>query len=289
MDKEKNEIQENLEIKELKLKISSLEKNKPYGLVWEEKNENVDNVIKSNLPIFKELENKSITSNHENNNILINGENYYALISLSYTHSNSIDLIYIDPPYNTGNKDFIYNDNFVEREDLYRHSKWLTFINKRLILAKQLLNDDGLIFISIGEDEYAQLKLLCDQIFGESNYVTNFLWEKTQHFGRQKINFYSNADFILCYAKNLKSSSGLKELLVEKIKNNLEDAPLYNASNPINEITFPKKSVKFRIPDGTYTNSQDEKFKLLSKVIVKKGLNENEFRLSLNLGGLLIK
>ena len=279
MDKEKNEEQENLEIKELKLKISSLEKNKPYGLVWEEKNENVDSVINSNLPIFKELENRSITTNHENNNILINGENYHALISLSYTHSNSIDLIYIDPPYNTGNKDFIYNDNFVEREDLYRHSKWLTFINKRLILAKQLLNDDGLIFISIGEDEYAQLKLLCDQIFGESNYVTNFLWEKTQHFGRQKVNFYSNADFILCYAKNLKSSSGLKELLVEKIKNNLEDAPLYNASNPINEITFPKKSVEFRIPDGTYTKSQDEKFKLLSKVIVKNGLNENEFRL----------
>lgn len=79
-------------------------------------------------------------------------------------------MIYIDPPYNTGNKDFIYNDNYVDKEDSYRHSKWLSFMQKRLELAKNLLKDDGVIFISIDDNEFAQLKLLCDEIFGERNF-----------------------------------------------------------------------------------------------------------------------
>ena len=85
-------------------------------------------------------------------------------------------MIYIDPPYNTGNKDFIYNDAYVDKEDSYRHSKWLSFMNKRLQLAKNLLKDDGVIFISIDDNEFAQLKLLCDSIFGENILIETLIF-----------------------------------------------------------------------------------------------------------------
>jgi adenine-specific DNA-methyltransferase len=84
--------------------------------------------------------------------ILIEGDNYHALTALNYTHAGKIDVIYIDPPYNTGNKDFVYNDSFVDKEDAYRHSKWLSFMAARLELAKNLLKDTGVIFISIDRD-----------------------------------------------------------------------------------------------------------------------------------------
>src|SRR5699024_8677917 len=82
-----------------------------------------------------------------------------------------IDVIYIDPPYNTGNKDFIYNDRYVDKEDSYRHSKWLSFMEKRLRIAQELLSDTGVMFISIDDNEVAQLKLLCDDIFKIENVL----------------------------------------------------------------------------------------------------------------------
>jgi len=258
--------------------IEKLESRKKYGLIWDEEKtkEQFEKESENALPILKEVKSKEIKTDLINpTNILIEGDNYHALSVLNYTHQGKIDIIYIDPPYNTGNKDFKYNDDFVDKEDSYRHSKWLSFMSKRLRLAKSLLQDDGVIFISIGEDEIAQLKLLCNEIFGEKNFITNFVWEKTQHFGRQKVNSYSNADYILCYAKHL-NNSGLKELLVESIKEEHEDAPLYNASNPVNTLTIPAKKVIFNIPDGEYTRTTDEKYKLEQKVIVKNGKNKNE-------------
>lgn len=260
------------EIERLK---KELKKKKKYGLVWEDKPEDVVEMCKEKLPVLKEVKSKEIiTDKNKPVNLLIEGDNYHALSVLNYTHKGKIDVIYIDPPYNTGNKDFKYNDKFVDKEDSFRHSKWLAFISKRLHLAKSLLSKDGVIFISIGEDEIAQLKLLCNEVFGEKNYITNFIWEKTQHFGRQKVNSYSNADYILCYAKQL-NNSGLKELLVESIKEEHEDAPLYNASNPVNTLTIPAKKVIFNIPDGEYTQTTDEKYKLIQKVVVKNGKNKN--------------
>ena len=255
-----------------------LKKKKKYGLVWdsEREPEKVVEMCKEKFPVLKEVKVKEIiTDKNKPINLLIEGDNYHALSVLNYTHKKKIDVIYIDPPYNTGNKDFIYNDHYIDREDSYRHSKWLSFIEKRLRLAKNLLKNDGLIFISIGEDELAQLKIVCNDIFGEKNYITNFIWEKTQHFGRQKVNFYSNVDYILCYAKQLNNLK-IKELLVERIKEEHEDAPLYNASNPTNTLTFPPKTVTFNISDGEYTETTDDKYELLSKAIVKKGKNRNE-------------
>jgi len=158
------------EIERLK---KELKKRKKYGLVWEDKLEEVVEMCKEKLPVLQEIKNKEIiTDKNKPVNLLIEGDNYHALSVLNYTHAGKIDVIYIDPPYNTGNKDFIFNDRYVDREDAYRHSKWLSFMEKRLKLAKNLLKDTGVIFISIDDNEVAQLKLLMDHpdLFGEQNF-----------------------------------------------------------------------------------------------------------------------
>ncbi len=204
---------------------------------------------------------------------LIKSENYQALITLLPKYREKVQTIYIDPPYNTGSDGFPYKDS-------YKHSSWLTMMENRLKIARGLLEEDGVIFVSIDDHEVNNLTALLNTIFEESNKITTFCWEKTHHFGRQKKNFWTNRDFIICYAKELYSSSGeLKNLLVENIKTELEDAPLYNASNSPIELTFPPGSVKFNIPDGTYKKSTDEKYTLLQPVTIKQGRNINPLKL----------
>ena len=165
---------------EEKSAIIDLLKQKKYGLVWENKPEDVEERLRAELPVLKEVKDKALLDggDYAPNHILIEGDNLEALTALTYTHENSVDVIYIDPPYNTGNKDFVYNDSFVDSEDGYRHSKWLSFMDKRLRIAKRLLSDHGVIFISIDDNEQANLKLLCDEIFGERNFVAKFDWRK---------------------------------------------------------------------------------------------------------------
>lgn len=160
--------------------IKLLRSQKKYGLVWEDKPEDAEQRMVNEQPVLVEVPERAILSDDAEapNHILIEGDNLEALTTLSYTHAGKIDVIYIDPPYNTGNKDFIYNDSFVDKEDGYRHSKWLSFMNKRLKIAKNLLSDKGVIFISIDDNEQAPLKLLCDEIFGERNFVAKFDWRK---------------------------------------------------------------------------------------------------------------
>lgn len=146
---------------------------KKYGLIWEEHQERVDKELETQIPTFEEIKDKEIISNENDKfNFLLEGDNLHSLYLLEKTHKEKIDVIYIDPPYNTGSKDFIYNDKIIDDEDGYRHSKWLSFMEKRLKIAKNLLNDNGLIFISIDDNEIAQLKLLCDDIFGEINRLS---------------------------------------------------------------------------------------------------------------------
>jgi len=155
---------------------------KKYGIVWDEERipEKVVSDCQTHLPVLTEIKEKEIiTNNDELTHLLIEGDNYHALSVLNYTHYNKINIIYIDPPYNRGEKDFIYNDKYVEKDDTYKHSKWLNFMNKRLELAKELLTDDGVIFISIDDNEVAQLKMLCDKIFGENNFVGQWNWFKS--------------------------------------------------------------------------------------------------------------
>ena len=160
--------------------LKLLHSQKKYGLVWEDKPEEIETRLQDELPVLEEVPSRAIVSDCPDapNHILIEGDNLEALTALSYTHAGKIDVIYIDPPYNTGNKDFVYNDSFVDRENGYRHSKWLSFMNKRLKIAKGLLSDKGVIFISIDDNEQAQLKLLCDEIFGERNFIAKFDWRK---------------------------------------------------------------------------------------------------------------
>lgn len=120
---------------------------------------------------------------------------------MAYTHEGKIDIIYIDPPYNTGNKDFIYNDSYVDKEDSYRHSKWLSFMSRRLKIAKKLLSDRGVIFISIDDNEQAQLKLLCDETFGENNFLSEIMWHKNYASANDSKTFSKVLDYILAYRK----------------------------------------------------------------------------------------
>ena len=172
---------------ELIEKIKELEKAKKYGLGWEEKTEDVVKQCQKELPVLIETKDKAIFTDKEKpTNILIEGDNYHALSVLNYTHAGKIDVIYIDPPYNTGSKDFIFNDRYVDKEDNYRHSKWLSFMGKRLRLAKNLLKPNGILFVSIDDNEVAQLKLLMDKIF--SNLTDVIIWRKSgdSRWGKMK-------------------------------------------------------------------------------------------------------
>ena len=155
---------EGLTDKERSALLGLLRENKTYGLVWEDKPEDVEERLRDELPILTEVPERAILSEDKDapNHILIEGDNLEALATLAYTHEGKIDVIYIDPPYNTGNKDFRYNDSYVDKEDSYRHSKWLSFMSRRLKIAKKLLSEKGKIFISIDENEFGQLKLEID-------------------------------------------------------------------------------------------------------------------------------
>ncbi len=203
---------------------------------------------------------------------LIIGDNYDALQNLLIEYKGKIDVIYIDPPYGKDSMgefaDTNY-DNAITRDNL------LSMLYNRLMLARELMSDDGVIFCSIDDRNQAYVKCLFDEVFGETNNITTFHWEKTQHFGRQKINFYSNCEYILCYAKQVRIAS-IKELLVEKYNENLTDAPLYNASNNEKQLIFPEQSVKFNIKDGIYTESNSKDYILVKPVEVKEGTNFNK-------------
>ena len=206
--------------------INELEalKEKKYGLVWDKKNsqeildafvswENMpENFTPKQFPVLKEVKNKEI-ENDENKpvNLLIEGENYHSLAVLNFTHQNKVDVIYIDPPYNTGNQNFIFNDKFVDKEDPWRHSKWLSFMEKRLNLAKKLLKNTGVIFVSIDDHEQAQLRLLCNEIFGEENFIDSIIWKKTENIKMDSKFLSQNKDYILCYRKSSKISEFAKE------------------------------------------------------------------------------
>ena len=190
--------------------INQIEKelvSKRYGLVWEEHEEAVDVMMRDNIPVFTEVKEREISLNEdEEYNFLLEGDNLHGLHLLEKTHKGKVDVIYIDPPYNTGKKDFTYNDKMVALDDGYRHSKWLSFMSERLLIAKTLLNCKGIIFISIDDNEQAALKLLCDGIFGEENFISMLSVENNPK-GRKNSSFISvSNEYCLIYAKNKNAS-----------------------------------------------------------------------------------
>lgn len=175
---------------------------KKYGLVWEQHEEAVDVMMRDNIPVFTEVPEREIAAvPGQGYNFILEGDNLHSLRLLEKTHKGKIDVIYIDPPYNLGG-DFIYNDDYVGREDGFRHSKWLSFMDARLRIAYQLLSEKGAIFISINDSEYATLKLLCDDIFSELNYQITFIWNSRQRADSRNVNMLStDHEYILVYSK----------------------------------------------------------------------------------------
>ena len=221
------------QISELEAELKSAKK---YGLVWDKEHTKEEVVLQCEtmMPLLAEIKDKNVLSGN-NNNLLIEGDNYHSLLSLNYVLKEGVDTIYIDPPYNTGNEDFTYNDKAVNKEDAYRHSKWLNQVEKRLSLARDLLKQGGLIFISIDDNEQANLKLLCDKVFGERNFVCNFIWEKTVNPNSTFTNIGIVHEYILCYSK------GPRQL--NKVAYTEEDIKSYTGRDKYIETRGPYKLV----------------------------------------------
>lgn len=184
--------------------LSELEKDvcgKKYGLMFEEHREEIDEVLATHTPVLTEQRGLFI-DNGGKMNYLIEGDNLASLQLLEKTHKGKIDLIYIDPPYNTGSKDFIYDDMFVDKNDLFSHSKWLSFMKCRLKIARRLLSENGSIFISIDDNEQAPLKLLCDEIFGEQYFVADVSWQRAYSPRNDSKGISNEKEHILVYSSS---------------------------------------------------------------------------------------
>lgn len=154
--------------------VEKLESRKKYGLIWDEEKvkEQFEKDAENALPVLKEIKGKEISDKNGGPiNILIEGDNYHALSVLNFTHQGKVDFIYIDPPYNTGARDWKYNNDFVDESDSFRHSKWISFMDKRLRLAKNLLKDDGVICVTIDDYELPRLWMIMEEIFGNDNHL----------------------------------------------------------------------------------------------------------------------
>lgn len=218
--------------------IEKIESRKKYGLIWDEERtkEQFEKESENALPVLKEVKNKEIATNSEQPiNILIKGDNYHALSVLNYTHQDKVDVIYIDPPYNTGNKSWKYNNCYVEKEDAFRHSKWLSFMSKRLQLAKNLLKSEGIIIVAIDDYEHHTLRLLMDEMFGEENRLGTVVVVHNPRGRNDDKYFATMHEYMLIYAKN-KDLASVKHFELDE-----EEIDAYNKSDEIsayNETSF---------------------------------------------------
>lgn len=184
--------------------LSDLEKDvngKKYGLVFEEHREEIDEVLDTHTPVLTEDKDLFI-DNGGQMNFLIEGDNLAALKLLEKTHKGKIDLIYIDPPYNTGKNDFVYDDKFIVSEDQFKHSKYISFLKKRLEIMCKLLSPQGFICISIDDNEQANVRFLCDGAFGSENFIS-CMPRRTKSSGKTTNNISANHDYVLIYARNI--------------------------------------------------------------------------------------
>lgn len=244
--------------------LSDLEKDvngKKYGLVFEEHREEIDEVLDTHTPVLTEEEDLFI-DNGEQMNFLIEGDNLASLKLLEKTHKGKIDLIYIDPPYNTGNKDFIYDDVFVDKSDSFIHSKWLSFMSARLKIARKLLAPQGALIISIGYQEVHNLNLLCQDIFFDRQNVVvtvqtsggkpNGGFNYTQEY----LMFVVPTDFspnAMSFTGGIERSpfEGLTLSTFDKTTRPNQTYPIFIEKNTM-RIVGVGKSLAERIADGSY-------------------------------------
>ena len=235
--------------------------------------------------------------NKNSENLYIIGDNLDALKHLLKSYSRKVKCVYIDPPYNTGSDGFVYPDNFkfdsatlsnkmgIDEDEAERiidmrgkstHSAWLTFMYPRLVLARELISDDGVIFISIDDNEYANLKLICDEIFGEENFISTLKWKK-----KRQPSFLSTVanimEYVLVYSKN---RININKLAIDSLSD--DDKPIVNASNNYSEITLPKgirvKANVSKIKAGVYKNkTMDTEY--LDDVLIKDNRTINTIKI----------
>ena len=187
--------------------LELLNEKKMYGLVWENHEEAVEEQLREQLPVFREVPERRILSDDADapNHIIIEAENLHALVALTYTHESQFDVIYIDPPYNRGEDDFMYNDKYIDKENPFKHSLWLSFMRKRLEIAKRLLSPNGVIITHIDEHEFDALHMLLENdIFSEESNLGVIIWNKMNPKG----DAHSVAimhEYILLFCKNKES------------------------------------------------------------------------------------
>ena len=188
---------------------------KKYGLVWEQHEEAVNVQMRDNIPVFTEVPEREIAAAPgEKYNFLLEGDNLHSLRLLEKTHTGRIDVIYIDPPYNRGKDDFVYDDNYIDNNDSFRHSKWISFMCERLQIAYKLLAKDGIMFLSIDENEFAQAKLLCDELFGEQSFIECIVWNKRVPKNDKGIG--NIHEYILLYEKMPSSGDDKRKFMMPK-------------------------------------------------------------------------
>ncbi len=251
-------------VAELEAQIRKLKKNN-LGLVFEDKTEDVVEQSKIKVPVLKEvLKNRLDLDEKFPNNIMIEGDNYLALSVLNYTHKKNIDLIYIDPPYNTGAKDWKYNNDYVDGEDTYRHSKWLSFMRHRLNLANELLKEDGFIVCAIDHNELFTLGVLMDKIFGEQNRI-GIVSVVHKPEGRNQEKFFGTSnEFMLVYARNINKADFNKTVLDNELQERFDCEDEFGSYRLKNFI---------RLTDGKYS-LRENKPHFFYSIYVSKDLNK---------------
>ena len=249
------------------------------GLRWESKIESCEESLEEMSPFFEFIPENSMIHDEQKypTHMLIEGENLYSLMVLARTHRAKVDFIYVDPPYNRGTNDFVYQDNYIDGRDGYRHSGWLSFMEKRLRIAHTLLHKEGFIFLSIDHHELAQLKLLMDSIFGEDNCIQIFSWVKTRTPSNLSQKTKEMVEYILCYQK---SPNKIRFRGIQK--HSKSDNPLLKPNATLRELIFPAGSMSLRLKAthvsrgvyGTRTNCVE----LLDDLDIENQTNVNAVR-----------
>jgi adenine specific DNA methylase Mod len=279
--------------KQLKMANSRI-KTANYGIVWMDVPEVFEDDIKEKLPVLEDVKEKAIKNNDgKPTHILIEGDNYHSLTCLNFSHKKAINLIYIDPPYNTGTNGFRYKDkrvlakypdgSGVVKDHPLRHSYWLSFMSKRLELAYNLLKDSGVMFISINEEEYASLKLLCDKIFQESNYLTTFT-VKVRHEDRilkGDKDFHETTEQLLLYRKSDKFKT------IKRIQDNTSISKyvyrIEELTNNPEKMMFGNKEAEIFKPDEyriiKTEPSKDNLQKINIRGTIKEGNSSGRFHM----------
>ncbi len=236
-----------------------------YGLIWEREEIPPEKALNRDF-VGLELDSEHSCGEAPHGNLIIEGDNYDALRLLASTMAGQFQLIYVDPPYNTGRQDFVYNDRYFDATNRFRHSTWLEFMYQRLILARDLLAEDGVIFISIDDNELFNLGLLMNQVFGEGSFVANCIWQK--RYSRENREAIGDAhEYLLVYSpdpEKFKQRRGLlelgeKQLSVYKNPNNHPRGPWRAVAlsaqgyrpNQMYEIVSPTTGKTFRPPEGS--------------------------------------